>query len=155
MSSFIPKLADHTAPLRDLSNRMLTLRGTHHTWEPLKRESLKSVLQLLPRTTTEMNQFSFMLMRRSRAWVQLYSRTTDQKHLHRKRSPPAETWTFANIGREILWSMAVRNSIPISMEDHLWFNPIIAPRRQRMLLYPQPYYCVIVWFWIVRHVCSL
>ena len=79
MSSFIPKLADHTAPLRDLLNRMLTLRGTHHTWEPLKRESLKSALQLLPRTTTEMNQFSFMLMHRSRAWVQLYSRTTDQK----------------------------------------------------------------------------
>jgi len=39
--------------------------------------------------------------------------------------------------------MAVKNSIPISMEDHLWFNLIIAPRRQRMLLYPQPHHCVI------------
>ena len=35
MSSFIPKLADHTAPIGDLLKVTLTLRGIHHTFKLL------------------------------------------------------------------------------------------------------------------------
>ena len=37
MGSFIPNLADHTAPLRNLLKENVALHGIHHTRKPLRR----------------------------------------------------------------------------------------------------------------------
>ena len=66
MSSFIPNLADHTAPLRNLLKE-----NVDFAWNP-------SHLKAFEKVKSEMNQLSFTLTHQVRAWAQLSCKKTSQ-----------------------------------------------------------------------------
>ena len=73
ISSIIPNLVDHTAPLRNLLKE-----NVDFAWNPSHSKAFEKVKTLICTTTTEMNRSPFRLTHQLRAWEQLFSKTTSQ-----------------------------------------------------------------------------
>ena len=128
MSSFIPNLADHTAPLRNLLKE-----NADFTWNPSHSKAFEKVKALICTTTTlayyDRNEPVVLHVDASIKGLGAALFQNDKPIAFASKAlTPAET-RYANIERELLAVVytAAKNSIHISMEDRSWLKQTIVP----------------------------
>ena len=128
MSSFIPNLADYTAPFRNLLKE-----NVDFAWNPSHSKAFEKVKLLICTATTlayydTKKPVALHVDASSKGLGAALFQDNKPIAFASKALTPAET-RYANIERKLLWQwfMVAKSSIRISMEDRLWLEQTIVP----------------------------